>query len=171
MQETQETWVPSLGWEDPLEEEVATHSSVLAYKIPWKAEPCGLQSTGSQRVGHNWSTLARSDKSSIHRIVKYNLIYALLNRHKIATYPKLHNYQNHLGWLSKLRILDDSFREIVLNWGKFYLPAHIWQNLVTVLVVMIGEALLASNRWWSGKLWNNLRHTGQPPRAKNDLIQ
>ena len=64
-----------------------------------------------------------------------------------------------------------SFREIVLNWGKFYFPAHIWQNLVTVLVVTIGEALLASNRWWSGKLWNNLRHTGQPPRAKNDLIQ
>ena len=76
----------------------------------------------------------------------YNLIYALLNRHKIVTYPKLHNYQNHLGWLSKLRILDGSFREIVLNWGKFYLPAHIWQNLVTVLVVMIREALLASNR-------------------------
>ena len=72
------------------------------------------------------SNLARSDKSSIHRIVKYNLIYALLNRHKIATYPKLHNYQNHLGWLSKLRILDGSSREIVLNWGKFYLPAHIW---------------------------------------------
>ena len=42
VQETQETWVPSLGWEDPLEEEVATHSSILAYKIPWKAEPCGL---------------------------------------------------------------------------------------------------------------------------------
>ena len=49
----QETWVRSLGWEDPLEEEMATHSSILAWRIPWTEEPGGLQSTGSQRVGHN----------------------------------------------------------------------------------------------------------------------
>ena len=48
-----ETWVQSLGWEDPLEKEMATHSSVLAWKIPWTEEPGRLQSTGSQRVGHN----------------------------------------------------------------------------------------------------------------------
>ena len=41
-----ETWVRSLGWEDPLEQEMATHSSILAYKIPWTEEPGGLQSTG-----------------------------------------------------------------------------------------------------------------------------
>ena len=49
MQETQETWVQSLDWEDPLEEEMETHSSVLARKIPWKEEPGGLWSMGSQR--------------------------------------------------------------------------------------------------------------------------
>ena len=49
----QETWVQSLGWEDPLEKEMATHSSILAWKIPWLEEPSGLQSTGSQRVGHH----------------------------------------------------------------------------------------------------------------------
>ena len=43
----QETWVPSLGWEDPLEKEMATHSSTLAWKIPWTEEPGGLQSMGS----------------------------------------------------------------------------------------------------------------------------
>ena len=48
MQETQETRVRSLGQEDPLEEEMATHSSILAWKIPWTEEPGGLQSTGSQ---------------------------------------------------------------------------------------------------------------------------
>ena len=53
MQETQETQVQSLGQEDPLEEEMATHSSILAWKIPWTEEPGGLQSTGPQRVGHN----------------------------------------------------------------------------------------------------------------------
>ena len=52
----QETWVPSLGWEDPLEEEMATHSSILAWKFPWTEEPDGLQSMGSQRVGHDWAT-------------------------------------------------------------------------------------------------------------------
>ena len=49
----QETWVRFLGWEDPLEKEMATHSSTLAWKISWTEEPGGLQSMGSQRVGHN----------------------------------------------------------------------------------------------------------------------
>ena len=48
-----ETWVRSLGREDPLEKEMATHSSTLAWKIPWMEEPGGLQSMRSQRVGHN----------------------------------------------------------------------------------------------------------------------
>ena len=43
----------SLGWEDPLEEDMATHSSILAWRIPWPQEPGGLQSTGSQRVSHD----------------------------------------------------------------------------------------------------------------------
>ena len=49
----QETWVQSLGWEDLLEKEMATHSSILAWKIPWTEEPGRLQSMGSQRVGHD----------------------------------------------------------------------------------------------------------------------
>ena len=50
-----ETWVWSLGREDPLEKEMATHSSIHAWKIPWTEEPGGLQSVGSQRVGHDWA--------------------------------------------------------------------------------------------------------------------
>ena len=50
------TWVQSLGQEDPLEKEMATHSSILAWRIPWMEEPGGLQSTGLQRVGHDWET-------------------------------------------------------------------------------------------------------------------
>ena len=53
MQETQETWVGSLGQEDPLEEEMTAHSSILAWRIPWTEEPGRLQSMGSQRVEHN----------------------------------------------------------------------------------------------------------------------
>ena len=49
----QETWVQSLGQEDPLEKEMATYSSTLAWKIPWTEKPGGLQSMGSQRVVHD----------------------------------------------------------------------------------------------------------------------
>ena len=49
----QETWVQSLGWEDPLKKGTATHSSILAWEIPRTEEPGGLQSMGSQRVGHD----------------------------------------------------------------------------------------------------------------------
>ena len=52
----QEMWVWSLGQEDPLEKEIATHSSTLAWKIPWMEEPGRLQSIGLQRVGHDWAT-------------------------------------------------------------------------------------------------------------------
>ena len=57
MQETKGTWVQSLGWKDPIEEGMATHSSIVAWRIPWTEEPVRLQSTGSQRGGHDWSNL------------------------------------------------------------------------------------------------------------------
>ena len=52
----QDTWVQSMGQEDSLEKEMATHSSVLAWRIPWMEEPGGLQSMGSQRVRHDFVT-------------------------------------------------------------------------------------------------------------------
>ena len=52
----QEPWVQSLSWEDPLEKEMATHSSILAWRIPWTEDSGGLQSMGSQGVGHNQVT-------------------------------------------------------------------------------------------------------------------
>ena len=54
----QELQVWSLGWEESLEKGMATHSSILAWKIPWTEEPGGLQSKDSQRVGHNWCNSA-----------------------------------------------------------------------------------------------------------------
>ena len=52
----QETRIWYRGWEDPLEKEMATHFSILAWEILWAEEPEGLQSMGSQTVGHNWAT-------------------------------------------------------------------------------------------------------------------
>ena len=63
----------SLGREDPLEKGMATHSSILAWRIPWTEEPGGLQSIGSQRVGHNWSDLACTHLlSDLHFVVLIN---------------------------------------------------------------------------------------------------
>ena len=56
VQEMQEMWVQSLSQEDPLEEGMATHPSILAWRIPWTEEPGGLQSMGSQRVGYHSAT-------------------------------------------------------------------------------------------------------------------
>ena len=63
--ETLEMWVRYVVWEDPLEEGMATHFSVLAWRIPWTEEPGGLQSIESQRVGHEQSDLAGTHLSKI----------------------------------------------------------------------------------------------------------
>ena len=64
----QETWIGSLGWEDPLEKEMATHSNILAWRVSWTEEPDGLLSMGLQRAGHNWvtNTLSRYNKTIIY---------------------------------------------------------------------------------------------------------
>ena len=66
----QETQVQTLGWEDPLEKEMANHSSIIAWKIPWMEVPGRLQSTGSQRVQHDLATLLAH---------WYNLIYVMVS--------------------------------------------------------------------------------------------
>ena len=68
----QETWVQILGLKDPLEKGIATHSSILAWRIPRREEPGGLQSFGSQRAGHDWET-------STNRCVSHILIFTISN--------------------------------------------------------------------------------------------
>ena len=72
-----EICVRSLGWEDPLEENMATHSSVLAWRIPGMGEPGGLLSIGSHRVGHDWSDLAAAaaaaDRTKCHDLSFLNV--------------------------------------------------------------------------------------------------
>ena len=60
----QETWAQSLGWEDPLEKEMATHSRILAWEILWTEEPGGLQSLGSQRVRYDLATKQNQEQQS-----------------------------------------------------------------------------------------------------------
>ena len=67
-----ETWVWPLGQDDPLEKEMATYSSTLAWKIPWMKEPGSLQSMGSQRVGHNWVTCLSFSLRELKDVLIYN---------------------------------------------------------------------------------------------------
>ena len=115
-----ETWVRSLGWEDPLEKEMATHSSILAWKIPRTEEPGRLQSTGSQRVRHDWATsLSLSLKtdywSKLYPGVSVNIlqgISSLLSVSHGSSFP--HSYQTSLtpqswetgGWGNSIRPLS-----------------------------------------------------------------
>ena len=82
----QESWVWFLSWEDPWEEEIATHSSILAWEIPWTEDPGGLQSMGLQRVGHNWATKQAQTKNyiKIFLIYEFGFIY-------FAQYEKIGN--------------------------------------------------------------------------------
>ena len=70
MKETQETQFRSLGREDPLEEEMATHSNTLAWRIPWREESGRLQSMGSQRVGHDWAISHHSNTMNNYMAVR-----------------------------------------------------------------------------------------------------
>ena len=83
----QESQVRSLGWEDPLEKEMATHSSTLAWKIPWIEEPGRLQSMGSQGVKHDWVTSLHSLHVYIHtHICIYHVYMIFRNWDKFCSF-------------------------------------------------------------------------------------
>ena len=79
-----ETWIQSLGWEDPLEESMATHSSILAWRIPWTEEPGGLQSTGLQRIG--WLSI----HSAQHILLSIVAAQSYISTNSVCGFPLLH---------------------------------------------------------------------------------
>ena len=91
-----ETRVQALGWEDPLEKEMAIHSSTIVWKIPWTEEPGRLQSVGSQRVGHDWATSLHL--AGICLLAKFTTVYPAL-----STDPELS------------QVHKDSFKEWILS--------------------------------------------------------
>ena len=90
MQEMQEMRVGSLGWEDSLEQEMATHSSILVWRIPWTEEPIELQSMGSQRVRHNWGTKQQQIKE---RVIRTSFV--VQNIFCFIDYPKAFDCVDH----------------------------------------------------------------------------
>ena len=101
---TQETWVQSLGWKDPLEKGMATHSSILAWRIPWTEEPGALQSVGSQRVGHEWATTTNimniSCYSFCSSILDMGFLVAQMVKNRTAMQE---TWVRSLGWEDPLK--------------------------------------------------------------------
>ena len=89
-----ETWVWSLGQEDLLEKGMVTHSNILAWRIPWTEEPGGLQSMGSQRVGHDWVTNTHTLATSHLKVLGRNINHAKWTQFKFVVidipWPSLH---------------------------------------------------------------------------------
>ena len=117
----QETWVPSLGWEDSLEKGMATHSRILARRIPWSEEPGGLQSMGSQRVGHDWTTnthfvwinsLFPELNQKLNRYNRDFFFKTLKHRHRISGLSQMEKAEQVTTWFSSRLSRKRS------NWGK-----------------------------------------------------
>ena len=99
----QETWVWFLGREDPLEKEMATHSSTLAWRIPWREEPGRLQSMGSQRVGHDWATSLHF--TSLHILF---LAFLVMLLSVIALHDCIHVGKEHRNSRSKWLVVPST---------------------------------------------------------------
>ena len=104
-----ETWVWSLGWEDPLEKGMATHSSILAWRIPWTEEPGGEESMGPQRVGRDWATTTLSfmlqHVSALHSVSEMKntleIVSIILSLHfTISQLNKPVGYLQNISFLS-----------------------------------------------------------------------
>ena len=111
MQEAQEMWVWALGQEDPLEEGMTTHSSILAWRIPWTEESGGLQSRGSQRAGRDWNDWAYH--TNIYRSF-------LSNRQKQSTGPSTGGWVVSGHGPSLLAVKAMSHWEAKLMWTHKY---------------------------------------------------
>ena len=147
-----ETRVQSLSWEDPLEKEMATHSSTLAWRIPWREEPGRLQSMGSQRVRHDWATsLSLSFQNSKTMLIQFSNLNVF--------YPAVYVVSiHHQVWLSKgfpstlppsaltvstflLNFL--SVRFSIAQQSHKTIPAR-WKNLTTSLSAFILYSTISS---------------------------
>ena len=118
-----ETWVLSLGWEDPLEKAMATHSSALAWKIPWAEESGGLQVMGSRRVRHNWATNTFTFLDSTEETLTPSL-HLTLNR--------LSPWRLNLSSLPGQIGLSHSSHSVAKHWGDAYCMhcTRSWENTV-----------------------------------------
>ena len=141
--------VQSLGQEEPLEKEMATHSSILAWEIPWTEEPGGLQSIGSQRVRHNWETNTFAFKLS-EEIAAENRTLEYMITHKPM--GEMCGLPSEYWTCSEVREPSRNSNTSYLNskciWAKTVLKKHLLQRLLHVIKLthIPGKLFLASEQ-------------------------
>ena len=134
------TWVQVLGWEDPLEKEMAIHSSTIAWKIPWTEEPGRLQSIGSQRVGHDWVTSPKASNEDAFLSRNFTFAFARLWHQSRATLYSVHD----LGCSGLPR------------WWEFIPPIHKRSSHSHGIWVPFHRSLLISLVGSGSRFWFNL---------------
>ena len=125
-----ETWVWSLGREDPLEKEMATHFSILAWKISWTEEPRGPQSMGSWRVRHNWPTLVYIIECSVKMVKNYFLNSRhCLNIFKYNRHWLLHRFCMVCAeWFVINCVCIEDFEKCILFFLELLMISIWWAN-------------------------------------------
>ena len=127
----QEMQLWSLGWVDPLEEGVATHSSILAWRVPWTEEPGGLQSMGSQRVGHDWSDLAHTHGIFCCRYC----IFVSADAHRVCCMPSVvNNAARDVCWLLSRQVARWDWSSLVFCLLLFLKTCHHLKKCNTLLL-------------------------------------
>ena len=122
----QETWVWSLGGEDLLKEDMATHSSIVAWRIPWTEEPGGLQSKGLQRAGHDWSDWACTHSSlrvgNFPNLCSLWLMSSLSRSHPLFHYPP----RVHLKWRW------ETYPPWHMSFSAYFLCPKVWDLRILI---------------------------------------
>ena len=122
----QKTQVQSMGREDPLQEEMAAHSSILAWKVPWTEEPDGPQSMGSQRVRYDWAYTHNSIRGKIrmdHYFLTVNPWYHLVPLYLVLLCPRT----SHSILEAKVYVLIEGINSAALF--SMRPPFHIWRDI------------------------------------------
>ena len=126
----QETWVRSLGWEDPLEKEMATHSSTLAWKIPGTEEPCR-----SQRVGHDWAASLHLNTYFLFSTCSISSVFCFLHYSSVTVFTVHFNVSADLPLVHLFRGW--------YRWGTVYTKLSEFTGVV-ILPFWVGSRTLAS---------------------------
>ena len=129
----QETRVWSLGQENPLEKQMATHSSILAWRIPWTEEPVRLQSLGLQRVGHNWATNTCTSARAHTHTQSLSGFLSLLGSvgyfsRNASIYLYYHVYRHKVGYSSFLSFHCDNYPFILYDGSFCFLSLFSWSR-------------------------------------------
>ena len=156
-----DTRVRSLGREDPLEEEMATHSSILAWRIPWMEEPGGLQSTGSHRVGHDRATSLSLSPGHGER--------KKMSPYRTHEQRRIHARERYLGWKRSLsRVNGGLTHRIKVGSNSTRPAARAVARKITALLLFVPAANGVRLEGWEVWLHPKSRRT---PTVKAESLK